>query len=180
MDINVLLENLVSVDLTEEEVIALETAFDILESKMPFLLKLKRDEVESLVRLHKGNEQFCKDAVREAKQFKWGMPKSLDPNLLQRKLDFATRFERVVAKATQLGDGIYVTDVRDGAEAVSMANKMRDFFLHRAGLGEEDAKDAAAAYERLSQDFIDRAAKAQKTMAANQLRKTLNKGDDKS
>ncbi len=170
MAISVLLDSLVDTDLPEEKVVAIVNAFELLLTEMPFLLTLDRAEVESLVRLHKGNEPFCNKALLEAQQYKGAIPDELKPELLQRKLTFAKQFGRVVAPSERLAERIYVTAVRDGAEAVSIAMKLRDFFEHEAGLKGLYAKDAAAAFNRLSEGFIERAAKAQKTIAGKQAR----------
>ena len=181
MAITVLLENLVSAGITEAEVLDLEKDFDALEAKMTFMLKLKRDDVSDLVRLHKGNESQCNKAVLVAKQYKHEIPAELSPVLLQQKLDVDKLYARVYAKASKLEEGAYVTYVRNGAEAVSMAGKLRDYFSYRAGMNHGvDAKDAKIAYDSLSESFIDRAAKAQKTMAFNQQKIKTIKDDVKT
>ena len=180
MNITVLLENLVSAGITEAEVLDLEKDFDALEAKMTFMLKLKRDDVSDLVRLHKGNESQCNKAVLVAKQYKHEIPAELSPVLLQQKLDVDKLYARVYAKASKLEEGAYVTYVRNGAEGVSISGKLRDYFLHRAGMNQADAKDALIAYDSLSESFIDRAAKAQKTMAFNQQKIKTIKDDDKT
>ena len=168
MNISILLDCLVDANLPEVEVVAIVNAYELLATKMPFLLNQNRADVEALVRLHKGNEPFCNQAVVEAKQYKGVVPVSLSPDLLERKLGFAKKFGRVDAASERLAELVYVTAVRNGAEAVSIAMKLRDFFLHEAGLNGPNAKEALASYNRLSESFVERAAKAQKTMADKQ------------
>ena len=177
MTVSVLLDCLVDANLPEVELVAIVNAYELLATKMPFLLNQNRADVETLVRLHKGNEPFCNQAVLEAKQYKGVVPASLSPDLLERKLVFAKKFGRVDSCSETLAERVYVTAVRNGAEAVSIAMKIRDFFLHEVGLNGPNAKEALAAYNRLSEDFVARAAKAQKTIAGKQSKASTSKTD---
>ena len=168
MAISILLDSLVETGLSEQKVVAIADAFELLLTEMPFLLTLDRADVETLVRLHKGNEPFCNKALLEAKQYKGTIPDGLKPELLQLKLTFAKQFALPESASARLAERMYVTAVRNGAEAVSIAMKLRDFFEHEAGLNGPYAKDALAAFNRLSEGFVERAAKAQKTIAGKQ------------
>jgi hypothetical protein len=154
-----LLENLVSVSLTDAELAIIDQGFDILEAKFSFLISLSDDEIKTLFKLHAGNRPFCEAVLAEMLLWKKPMNASLKTTELEKDLSFTNVIPPFMTRAEKIARLLQCTYLRSGAEAINMALKFRDFLAYESSMGDSDAKAAAA---RLDLHF-----EVQKIKAAN-------------
>ena len=169
-----LLENLVSANLTPEDLDTIIKALDIIEKKMPFLISLTKDDIKALALLHDGNRPFCEDVLVEMRQWKGTMDEGLSADELEKDLDFVRDIKNIVVRVEKLDLRLYATFIRSGAEAYNMALKFRDFLSYRASFNNEQAKEAKAIHDRISKYFVEMSTKGQKTRAENAAAKVVS------
>jgi hypothetical protein len=114
-----LLENLVSVEITDDELAIIEQALDIMEAKMPFLISLTPAEIKALFKLHDGNRPFCEAVLTEMKLWKKLFDASLSVVELEKDLNFTKRFVTIIAKSGKISERLSATFTRSGAEGRS-------------------------------------------------------------
>lgn len=166
-----LLDNLVSVLLTDEELAIIDQGFDILEAKFTFLISLTDDEIKTLFKLHSGNRPFCEAVLAEMLLWKKPMSATLKTAELEKDLNFTNVIPPFMTRADKIARLLQCTFLRSGAEAINMALKFRDFLAYEGSMGDTDAKAATA---RLDLHF-----EVQKIKAANtRNNKLLQKPDE--
>ena len=159
-----LLENLVSANITAEDLAIIVNAFDLIEEKMPFLLNITKEDLKPLALLHDANRTFCEDVLVEMRQWKDPLPAGIVASELEKDLEFTRTFKNIVVRAEKLDLRLYCTFVRAGAEAYNMSLKFRDYMGLQSSFNSTEAK---VAFEKVSRHFNEQAAKAAKTRSDN-------------
>jgi hypothetical protein len=170
-----LLENLVSVDITDEQLDILDKAIDILDVHLPYLISLTEDEIKKLALLHDGNRPFCNAVLVEMKQWKYPLNEALKAIELEKDLNFTIKVAQPSAKVNRVAKRLYYTFIRSGAEALNMSLKFMDFLKHESGYNTESGKEAKIVLARLQVHFKERTLKASKTRMAKMLDKAQPK-----
>ena len=140
-----MISNRISVDVSQEDREAILKAFEILTSKLPFLISLTPDEIQSIPKIGTRSHDFVDKALEVALQNPEIMPRGFDIDEMRKDVETYKLLTAVHLSLMQLMEKVADTQTLVGSEAY--AGALAVYYQSKGagkGLGLEGATDELA------------------------------------
>ena len=114
-------QNLISLNWTDEDLVAIDEALSILETRMSALLSLQPDERRALAKMGDKSEAFCRQTLHVLAQNRQVVPPSLNLDEAQADLRAIDVLRPRLVRMQQLSDRLRDTDIALGSDVMGAA-----------------------------------------------------------
>jgi hypothetical protein len=157
-----LTNNRLNVTMTPAQITAVKTAFQTIQTNMPFLIGLTVDERSSLPKINVGNKAFAEDAINAAVNNSSMLPSFINVANMQNDMTLFTQTDELVGLARQLVEKLEDTQMLAGSEAYVSALTAYKIFGSVADAG---IPGADTVYDQLKERFSNNGTSTAKNVA---------------
>jgi hypothetical protein len=108
----------ISYNLSQEDVVAVKAALETINQKLPFLINLNKDEVQSLFKLGSKSVDFVQDAASAVENFPSILPPSFDKTEYTKDTSLFKSLNEIKLLVDSLSEKIEDTMMAVGSEAM--------------------------------------------------------------
>jgi hypothetical protein len=134
--------NRISATLSDEDFKVITDAFNLIESKLSFLIDLTAVERKRMMRLGDKSWSFVEKCIELARQNPGFLPRDFDIDEMARDFDLFKKLTAIMTRHTQIAEKIEDTSIAAGSEALSDAFDVYGY-ANAGGKASAGLKDAA-------------------------------------